>query len=190
MVSVYFPEACEIGQIFEDSQVLRSEVRGLFLKLTDGKTGFCPLKNISDEFLSKPGKEYRSGTNHSCRVVYYNSMDEMTVVSLRKSVIEEKFLNFEFVRVGDVVKGKILAKSEKGLLVSLSPHVKGFCPKEHYFERKSQLKYKHKKLEEGCMETFRVLKVSFNHSSRVGQYILLTNFSAYLLKTQRREIYC
>ena len=90
----------------------RSERRGLFLQLTEGLTGYCPLHNISDEFVSKPDKSHRSGTVHKCRVVAYNYLDGTLLVSLRESVIEEKFLNFQFVKVGDVVQGKILSKSE------------------------------------------------------------------------------
>ncbi|KAI6656464.1 Protein RRP5-like [Oopsacas minuta] len=153
------PDEFEVGEIFEDSEIVRSETRGLFLQLRDTLVGYCPLQNISDEFLSKPDKSHRKGTTHKSRVISYNALDELTVVSLRASVIEEKFLNFKFVKVGDIVQGKIVSRSEKGLLVSLSPHVKGYCPKGHFSERKNQSKSKQKKLQEGCEDTFRVLKI-------------------------------
>ena len=142
------------------AEVVRSERRGLFLQLTDQLTGYCPLHNVSDEFVSKPDKSHRSGTTHRCRVISYNSVDETLLVSLRASVIEEKFLNFQFVKVGDVVQGNIVSKSDKGLLVSLSPHVKGFCPRGQYSERNNQSKSKQKRLQEGCEDTFRVLRVT------------------------------
>ena len=135
-------------------------MRGLFLKLRENLLGFCPLQNVSDDFLNRPGKSHRKGTTHKCRVISYNALDDMVIVSLRASVIEEKFLNFQFVKVGNVVTGKIVSRSEKGLLVSLSPHVKGFCPKGHFSDRKKQSKSKQKKLQEGCEDTFRVLKVN------------------------------
>lgn len=135
-------------------------MRGLFLKLRDNLISYCPLQNVSDYSLNKLGKPHRRGTTHKCRVISYNALDDMVVVSLRPSVIEEKFLNFQFVKVGDVVTGNIVSRSEKGLLVSFSPHVKGFCPKGHFSDRKNQSKSKQRKLQEGCEDTFRVLKVN------------------------------
>ena len=153
-------EGFEIGDTYEAAEVVRSERRGLFLKLTDLLTGYCPVHYISDESVSRPDKTHRIGTAHKCRVVSYNLLDDTLLVSMRESVIEEKFLNFKFVKVGDVVQGKIVSRSDKGLLVSLSPHVRGFCHKGQYSERDKQSKYKQKRLQEGCEDTFRVLRVT------------------------------
>ena len=41
---------------------------------------------VSEERISKFGKQFSVGSNHQCRVVQFNYMDNAVVVSLQKCV--------------------------------------------------------------------------------------------------------
>jgi len=51
---------------------------------------------------------------------------------MRKSDINEPFLRYSDVKVGQVVEGTITVVHEKGMQLKLSQGVKAFCPRTHF----------------------------------------------------------
>jgi rRNA biogenesis protein RRP5 len=160
-----------LSSIVEEAEVVKVESgKGLFLNLgVKGVSGFAHISKISDkmiETLSSIEGPYRPGTKHRCRVIGYNPMDGMYIVSLEKKVLEQPFLRIEDLPVGGVVKGKIdkIIINEKGvagLIVSVSDGMTGLVPDMHMAD--VALKHAERKFKEGMTVTARVLSIDPDH---------------------------
>ncbi|KAK5955833.1 rRNA biogenesis protein rrp5 [Knufia fluminis] len=155
-----------LSSIIDRAQVL-SVVHGLgiYLSLPSGALGFAHISRISDksiEILSEVSGPYKIGTEHQARIIDYNAIDGLYVLSLEKSVIEQPFLRLEDVEAGKVVKGtieKILigATGVRGLLVKIASGITGFVPNLHLSD--VALKNPEKRYREGMSVKTRVLSV-------------------------------
>jgi len=149
-----------IGLIQQCTVVKDHSIFGLLVELQDGKKAFAHLSRISDGKgnTQKIGKKYKAGTSHQCRIVGYNGLDGLYVVSLQKSVIEKPFLRYADIRPGMIVTGTILTLEDFGMIVKLSDHIKGLCGRVHLAD--IILKHPEKKLVDGKSVTCRVLSVN------------------------------
>ncbi|KAJ2786363.1 rRNA biogenesis protein rrp5 [Coemansia interrupta] len=123
---------------------------------------FATSANLVDEGSNRPtinrhSGSYRIGTIHRVRVIGYDAIDAVVRVSLRPSVVEERFFSFADVKPGDVINGTCKRLSDNGLDVSISSNIRGFVHRGDL----SDTKLKHPELlfKEGKSVACRVLKV-------------------------------
>ncbi|KAL8783841.1 MAG: hypothetical protein Q9213_004331 [Squamulea squamosa] len=131
-----------------------------------GIRGFVHISRIADgkvDNLAQDAGPYKVGSVHKARVIGYNYLDGLFIVSLEPKVIAQPFLSVDDVRVGQIVKGtveKLLIKESgvSGIIVNLAEGVTGLVPEIHFAD--IQLQYPERKFKEGASVTARVLSTS------------------------------
>lgn len=157
-----------LSKIIEEVTVRKVEPGvGLFVDLgLKGVSGFVHISRVKDgkiETLSETTGPYKVDSTHRGRLIGYNSLDGVYLVSLEASVLEQPFLRIEDLTVGEVVKGKvekivINAKGVGGLLVNLADGITGLVPEAHMSD--VHLQHPDKKFKEGMTVTARVLSTN------------------------------
>ncbi|KAF8913041.1 hypothetical protein CPB84DRAFT_1760205 [Gymnopilus junonius] len=149
-----------IGTALEAVKVLRVEAeRGLLVEVGQGVRGFVHISHTSDDHvpsLSTSGP-WKPGTIHPARVTGYFTFDGLLQLSLKPSVIQQKYFQVHDVEVGEIVKGTIKKLTDSGLFVSLSGGVDGVVWPNHYAD--ITLKHPAKRFKEGANIKCRVLVV-------------------------------
>jgi rRNA biogenesis protein RRP5 len=154
-----------LSTIVEEITVRKVEADvGLFVDVgVKGVPGFVHISRVKDgkiETLSETTGLYKVGSTHRGRLIGYNSLDGVYLVSLEPSVLEQPFLRIEDLSIGEVVKGKvekivINASGIGGILVNLAEGISGLVPVTHMSD--VQLQHPEKKFKEGMTVTARVL---------------------------------
>ena len=158
-------EILPLSAIVEEVTVRKVEPgMGLFVDLgVKGVSGFVHISRVKDgkiETLSESSGAYKVGSTHRGRIIGYNSVDGIYLVSLEPSVLEQPFLRIEDLKIGEVVKGKIEkivvnATGIGGILVNLAEGISGLVPESHMAD--VQLLHPEKKFKDGMSVTARVL---------------------------------
>ncbi|KAL2075304.1 hypothetical protein VTL71DRAFT_247 [Oculimacula yallundae] len=137
---------------------------GLFVDLgLKGVSGFVHISRVKDgkiETLSESTGHYKTGSKHRGRVIGYNPLDGIYLVSLEESILAQPFLRIEDVTIGAVVKGKVekIVVNERGVggvLLNLADGITGLVSEAHMSD--VQLLHPEKKFKEGSIVTARVL---------------------------------
>lgn len=154
-----------ISSIIEEARVLKVEQGvGLLVDVgIKGVRGFVHISKISDgkiETLTEFIGKYKVGSVHKARVIGYNPMDGLFIVSMEPKVIEQPFLRMEDVKVGQVLKGtveKMMLGSNgvSGVIVKIAEGITGLVPEVHLAD--IHLQHPEKKFKEGTLVTARVL---------------------------------
>ncbi|KAF8222115.1 hypothetical protein L208DRAFT_1324246 [Tricholoma matsutake] len=149
-----------VGKIVEEAKVVRLEAeRGILVEIEPGFEGFVHISHVSDDHvpsLSSSGP-WKIGSVHRARVTGYFLFDGLLQLSLKPSVLEQKFLKVGDVEVGEVVKGTIKKLTEAGLFVSMSGNIDGVVWPNHYAD--ISLKQPAKRFKPGANIRCRVLVV-------------------------------
>lgn len=156
-----------ISSIIEEARVVKVEFgTGLFVDVgVKGVRGFVHISKVADgkvESLSESTGPYKLGSVHKARIINYNSMDGLFIVSLEPKVINQPFLRLEDVKVGQTVTGTVekLIINEKGvsgILVNLAEGVTGLVPDVHLAD--ILLQHPERKFKEGAAVKARVLSI-------------------------------
>ncbi|KAF8973590.1 hypothetical protein BDZ97DRAFT_1751613 [Flammula alnicola] len=153
-------ELYPVGTTLEAVNVLRLEAeRGLIVEIEPGVEGFVHISHTSDDHvpsLSSSGP-WKPGSIHPARVTGYFAFDGLLQLSLKPSVIQQKYLQVSDVEVGEIVKGTIKKLTPTGLFVSLSGGIDGVVWPNHYAD--ITLKHPAKRFKEGASIKCRVLVV-------------------------------
>ncbi|KAH6723897.1 hypothetical protein BKA61DRAFT_648930 [Leptodontidium sp. MPI-SDFR-AT-0119] len=137
---------------------------GLFVGLgVKGISGFVHISRVKDgkiETLSETTGHYKTGSKHRGRVIGYNPLDGIYLVSLEESILAQPFLRIEDVPIGAVVRGKVekIVVNERGvggILLNLAEGITGLVSEAHMSD--VQLLHPEKKFKEGSTVTARVL---------------------------------
>ena len=129
----------------------------LYLDLGGDVTGYAPLWMVKDERQDSLGKEHRRGTHHPCRVVQFNLIDGVAIVSLQSSVLEKPYMKYSDVNIGDVIESTVERVGDFGVILSITDSIRGLCPRIHLSD--VSLKHPKKKLTVGAKVKCRVLSV-------------------------------
>ena len=129
----------------------------LYLELGNDIIGFAPTRLISDEKTSSA--KYRPGSLHPCRIVQFNTMDGVAIVSLQASVLEKPYMKYADISVGETVEGTVERFGDFGMIIELTEHIRGLCPRLHLSDVRSIMKQPKKKYKEGSKVKCRVLSV-------------------------------
>ena len=103
---------------------------------------------------------------HQARVTGYFALDGLLQLSLKPSVIQQKYFQVTDVEVGEVIKGTVKKLTDSVLFVSLSGGIDGVVWPNHYAD--ITLKHPAKRFQVGASIKCRVcnfLFVSMSHSN-------------------------
>jgi len=161
-------EQVPISTIIEQATIVKIEQGvGLFVDIgVKGVRGFVHISKVSDgkiETLSESTGPYKLGSVHEARVIGYNYMDGLFIVSMEPKVISQPFFRMEDVKVGHVVRGTIEkmminATGVSGVLVNIAEGITGLVPEVHLSD--IHLQHPEKKFREGYPVTARVLSIN------------------------------
>lgn len=89
---------------------------------------------MSDEHVPSVSSSgpWKVGSIHRARVTGHFQFDGLLQLSLKPSVLEQKFLKISDVEVGEVIKGTVKKLTEAGLFVSMSGNLDGVVWPNHY----------------------------------------------------------
>lgn len=144
---------------------------GIYLSLPGKAVGFAHIARLSDQnvdMISELSGGYKKGTEHQARVLDYNAIDGIYILSLQKSVLEQPFLRVEDIEIGQIVKGsveKLVSSAEgiTGLVIKIAPGITGYVSLMHMSD--TTLKNPEKKFKEGMSVKTRVLSVNLDKRS-------------------------
>ncbi|GAA5914525.1 hypothetical protein JCM6882_000408 [Rhodosporidiobolus microsporus] len=116
-----------------------------------GAPAFVHISRITDDHLNtiptKSGPWRVGGAALPARVVGFSAVDGLVQLSLQPSVLEQKFLRVQDVKVGEEVKGTVKRLSDSALFISISGNVDGVVWPLHYAD--IRLKHPEKKFKPG-----------------------------------------
>ena len=154
-----------ISTIVEEARILKVEPGlGLLVDVgIKGVRGYVHISKISDgkvETLSESIGRYKVGSVHKARIIGYNSVDGLFIVSMEPKVIDQAFLRIEDVKVGQVVKSSVEKvmigdNGVSGVIVKIAEGITGLVPETHLAD--IHLQHPEKKFREGSIVTARVL---------------------------------
>ncbi|KAI0652084.1 hypothetical protein C8Q79DRAFT_76749 [Trametes meyenii] len=154
-------DAYPVGTVLEAIRVTRVESeRGLVVEIGSDVEGFVHISQVSDEHvpaLSALSGAWKVGTVHRARVTGYFPLDGLLQLSLRPSVLAQKFLQVADIQVGEVIKGTVKKLTDNALFVSISGNVDGVVWPNHYAD--IVLKHPQKRFKPGGSLKCRVLVV-------------------------------
>lgn len=161
-------EMLPVSTIVNEAKVVKVEQgTGLLVDVgVKGVRGFVHISKISDgkiETLSESTGTYKIGSVHKARVIGYNSLDGLFIVSMEPKVISQAFLRVEDVKIGQVVKGTVekLMVNEtgvNGVIVKIAEGITGLVPELHLAD--IHLQHPERKFKEGSSVTARVLSTN------------------------------
>ncbi|KAK5449934.1 rRNA biogenesis protein rrp5 [Exophiala xenobiotica] len=153
-----------LSSTIDSAPVIRVEPGlGIYLQLDQDNIGFAHISRLSDkkvDSLSELTGQFKLGSDHKARIIDYNPIDNLYIVSLQQKILDQPFLRFDDVPIGAVVKGtveKVIIASSgvSGLLVNLAEGISGLVPQIHMSD--VDLKHPERKFREGQTVTARVL---------------------------------
>ena len=154
-----------ISTIVEEARILKVEPgMGLLVDVgVKGVRGYVHISKISDgkvDNLSESTGRYKVGSVHKARIIGYNFIDGLFIVSMEPKVIDQAFLRIEDVKIGQVVKGSVEkvmvgVTGVSGVIVKIAEGITGLVPETHLAD--IHLQHPEKKFREGNFVTARVL---------------------------------
>lgn len=160
-------QSLQVSSIVEDARIAKVEPGvGLYLDIgVKGVRGFAHISRISDskiDTLSETTGRYKLGSTHKARIIGYNSMDGLFILSLEQDIINQAYLRIEDVRMGEVVKAtieKLLVNAEgvSGAILNIAKGITGLVPEMHLAD--IRLQHPERKFREGMTVLARVLSV-------------------------------
>lgn len=165
-----------ISSIVKEAKVAKVDPgNGLYLDIgVKGVRGFAHISKLAEsrvETVSESIGPYKVGSVHKARVIGYNLMDGLFILSLEPKIINQPFLFLEDVTAGQIVKGtvqKLLVGAEgvSGIILDLGNGISGLVPDVHLAD--VRLQHPERKFREGMTVTARVLYVdSQRHQIRL-----------------------
>lgn len=123
-----------IGQKIESAQVVHiDEVGNVILKKGQVKL-FAPSKQLSDSYMeeAKIREEFAIGSTHDCIVQVVSYLDSLVRVTLRPSLVKlGDTVDGDKIKAGDIVKGKVMKMTERGLLINIGYRLNVFIKRVH-----------------------------------------------------------
>ena len=140
---------------------------GLWLDVGTGNIlAFVHISMVADERIEnlfETSGPFRLGSKHRLRITGYNPVDGVYIATMKDSVLGQRYLRLEDVKVGERVKGKVdkLLTNKTGvsaLIVNLGGGVAGLVPAIQMSD--VNLSHPEKKFKEGMSVTARVLSIN------------------------------
>ena len=145
--------------------VLVDPSSALYLELGNDIIGYAPAWKITDEKRDKAVARtttktlYCKGSHHPCRVIQFNLLDGVAIVSLQPSVLEKPYMKYSDLNVGEIVEGSVERFGDFGMIVTVTDTIRGLCPRLHLSDVRAIMKQPRKKYKEGSKVKCRVLNL-------------------------------
>ncbi|XP_048464836.1 protein RRP5 homolog isoform X3 [Rhincodon typus] len=153
------PSPHGIGKVLEHCTVrCYHKEAGVIFQLADGTFAYSRKVHLSGTKTPLNPNDFREGTKHRCRVIDHSPMEQMVLVSLKKSVLDAPFLKYQDIKPGQLVEGKITSLENYGMNVKLTHHIRGLVPRAHLSD--IPLKHPEKLYSVGNLVKCRVLMVN------------------------------
>ena len=159
-----------ISTIIPEAKVIKVHPGlGLFLEIgARGIPGFVHISKIADhkiDALLETTGPYKLGSLHRARVIGYNALDALFVLSMEEKVLNQPFLRIEDIRVGQAIEGTIEktiieTTGLTGLIVRLAEGISGLVPDTHFAD--VRLQHPERRFKEGGKVTGRVLSTNLD----------------------------
>ena len=120
------PGACVDGEV----KVITE--KGVFMKLGDSFSGFCPNSELSDSGVLRIRSKLAVGSSIKCRVLTVDMQHHFILLTCRKSLVKSALpplSSFECIQPGDIHDGTVVAVLATGLVIRFYNKVKGFAHK-------------------------------------------------------------
>ncbi|KAH7106737.1 nucleic acid-binding protein [Auriculariales sp. MPI-PUGE-AT-0066] len=157
----YLRSAFPMGTVIDAVKVIRVETEfGLVCQIGDDTPAFVHISNVSDEHinnLSATAGNWKVGTVHRARVVGFSDLDGVVQLSLKQTILDQKFMSVSDVTVGERMKGTVKLLSDKSLFISVSGSVDAVVWPNHYAD--ITLRHPEKRFKSGGTVKARVLIV-------------------------------
>ncbi len=178
-------DSLSFGSILQDA-VVRSVEKNVGLVLDTGShcPGFVHISRISDAKttgLESESGPYKVGSTHTIRVVGHSAVDNLFIVSMEKSIIEQPFLRIGDIPIGWTSKAAVKRILPAGILIQVLDHIEGFVREDHLSDVK--LNDPTKRYRVGQSVKFRVL---YRDSSRRRLHLTLKKT---LVNSEEKMIY-
>lgn len=159
------PQYLPIGTVVNDAKVKRVDSNaGVLLDISNGKSviaGYAHAPNVSDKQTRKLEKECSEGEKVRARVIGRKPIEGACSLSLKKSVVDQRFFSMGELAPGMKVSGTIEHVDGNGAFIKISDHVRGLCPLLHLSDTNSQKALR--KLEPGKKVQTRVFECKPEH---------------------------
>jgi len=159
--------ALPIATTIDQAKIIGVEPNvGLFVDVgVTGVPGFVHISRISSEEkienLEKTIGAYKIGATHPARILGFNQMDGLYLLSMEKRILEQPYLRIEDIEIGSVVKGKIEKLLDRGgVVIHIADGIAGVVEEDHLSDVK--LKNPEKKFRVGMEVRARVSSISFS----------------------------
>ncbi|XP_036380286.1 protein RRP5 homolog isoform X1 [Megalops cyprinoides] len=147
-----------VGEVAKDCKMTSMHhLSGATLELPDETPVFAHKNHLKEPKESLNVNRVMARPAHDCRIMDFSPLEQIHLVSLRKSIIEAPFLRYQDLQVGQVVEGTVTALQNFGMLVKVTDHIKGMVPRTHLAD--IVLKNPEKKYSVGNKVKCRVLSV-------------------------------
>lgn len=147
-----------LGTVVPDAAALISSDAGLSLRLSDKCIGFCPLKEVAGVTkASSMAKKYRPGTKTPCKVIAFNPVDQLFIVTLDSAKIKEKPPGSEKLQPSMVLSVTITEHRPEGARVRTEAGTDGFVHRRHLTD--TNMAEPHLKLPKGKKVKAMVLQI-------------------------------
>lgn len=147
-----------IGNLSTDAEIVRIYPdSSLLLDLGSGYMGYSPLPLVYDEKQEKLSHDHRLGSSHSCRIVNFNLIDGVAIVSLQPSILSQRYMRYADISVGDILRATVERHGKFGVVLLIQGNIRGLCPTPHLTDSLSKNPWK--KYEVGKVVKCRVLRV-------------------------------
>lgn len=112
----------------------------------DGKLyGYASKQHLMDGVLPDGCQTFKRGTEHKCRILEFDLLEKKVMVSLRKSILDQEFLDYANLCPGQPIKAVLRAFHKQGVSVKIGRTLRGFVPFLHLTDvplKKPQMKFK------------------------------------------------
>ncbi|GFN83437.1 Rrp5-like protein [Plakobranchus ocellatus] len=137
--------------------------KGVYFSLPGKVKGFAAMSHLSDNMKEAQDlARFQKGQTFRCRVLGFNFMEALALVSLKQSVLDQKFLSVKDISVGEILEVFVQDVTSNGLVVKISKGIYSFIPCMHLAD--VPIKHPEKKFEADQKLKCRVLKVDLDKS--------------------------
>ncbi|KAI5963281.1 RRP5 [Candida pseudojiufengensis] len=155
-------EAFPVGHIFEEIEIIGSDKEYLFGKFGSNEL-YGQIHNSNIDTKQKTLIDYNIGSKHKSRVIGFNIIDNLLILSLDPAVIKAEYLNVKDIPIGTLINceiTKVLPDSEGINVKFLDNKFNGFIPSNQMSDIK--LIYPEKKFRIGSKIKGRLLGFNKN----------------------------
>ncbi|KAI9482770.1 MAG: hypothetical protein EXX96DRAFT_647601 [Benjaminiella poitrasii] len=124
------------GSFLDDVKIARYNKSGAWVSLNslDGLSGFVHISRLADEHtpvLNGTSGKFKLGSTHRARVLSYNPVDALLLLTLQPSVLAEKYLHLSDIEVGSTIDCEVEKLVAAGIIVKVSKSINGLVPTMH-----------------------------------------------------------